>query len=131
MSMEHIEILRAACCVAGLDLKVTGYERKLLEKLAERAGVGGASLDAMLHRATKDPDFYQEQFSIVQTDPDTSIKTLFLAAIVDGELSGDERMVLAEFAHRLGMAPQRFDQILAAAKKELAKRWPGKETEGT
>ena len=122
--MRDVEILRAACCVAGLDQQISSAERRLLERLAEHAGVGKTSLDAMIDRAVDDSDFYQEQFTTIRTDPDATIKALFCVAVADRELTTDERVILHEFAVRLGMSPARFNQLLAAARKHI-ERDPG------
>ena len=121
-AMQDVEILRAACCVAGLDEQITDSERGMLKRLANHAGVGAVSLEAMIDRAVSDPDFYQEQFEMVRTDPDATMKALFCVAVADHELSTDERVILQHFATKLGMTPQRFDQLLAAARKHIERR---------
>ena len=118
-AMQDVEILRAACCVAGLDEQITDSERGMLKRLANHAGVGAVSLEAMIDRAVSDPDFYQEQFEMVRTDPDATMKALFCVAVADRELTTDERVILHHFAAKLGMAPERFDQLLAAARKHI------------
>ena len=118
-AMQDVEILRAACCVAGLDEQITDSERNMLERLAHHAGVGSVSLEAMIDRAVSDPDFYQEQFEMVRTDPDATMKALFCIAVADHELTTDERVILHHFATKLGMEPKRFDQLLAAARKHV------------
>ena len=117
--MRNVEILRAACCVAGLDQHISVEERRMLERLAEHAGVGRTSLEAMISRAVDDPDFYQEQFKMIQTDPDATMKALFCVAVADRELKTAERVILHEFAVKLGMKPARFNQLLAAAVKHI------------
>ena len=61
MVMDPVEILRAACCIAGLDEHVAASERPVLDELSRRR-VGKASLDAMVGRAKRDTDFYEQQF---------------------------------------------------------------------
>lgn len=118
-AMTDVEVLRAACCVAGLDQEISSEERLMLEKLAYRAGVGSVSLGAMIDQAVSDPDFYQEQFRVVQADPDATMKALFRIAVADHKLTTDERVILHELAMRLGMTADRFNQLLAAARKHL------------
>ena len=120
--MKNVEILRAACCVAGLDESIHDSEREMLDRLAEHAGVGQTSLNAMIDRAVNDPDFYQEQFKTIRTDPDSTMKALFCIAVADHELSTEERVILHQFATRLGMDPKRFNQLLAAAAKHVERR---------
>jgi tellurite resistance protein len=117
--MDDVAILRAACCVAGLDERVDDREQRMLERLADKAGVGRASLEAMIERAVEDSGFYKEQFKLITTDPDATLKTLLCVAIADGELSVDERVILQHFADVLGMNEQRYDQLVEAARKRL------------
>jgi tellurite resistance protein len=117
--MDDVAILRAACCVAGLDQRVDEREQRMLERLANQAGVGRTSLEAMIERATKEPNFYKEQFQLVTTDPDSTIKTLLCVAIADRDLTSDERVILQHFAEVLGMDAPRYEQLLKAAQKHL------------
>lgn len=117
MPMRHVEVLRAACCVAGIDGEVCTAEHPLLKRLADHAGVGGASLQAMINRASEDPSFFQKQFDIFKTDPEETMKALFQVAIADGVLAQSERVVLQHFAEKLGLPQDRYDQLLAAAEK--------------
>ena len=117
--MKQVEILCAACCVAGLDGEICERERPLLEQMAHEAGVGPVSLEAMIERATDEPNYYQEQLCIARSDPDTILTTLFRIAMADHELALEERVILQHFADKLGMSRQRFDQISAAAVKQF------------
>ena len=38
--MQEVEVLRAACCVAGIDGEVTENELVMINELAAKAGVG-------------------------------------------------------------------------------------------
>ena len=42
--MFKVELLRAACCVAGIDGEIDEAEFAVLKKLADDVGVGDASL---------------------------------------------------------------------------------------
>ncbi len=119
MAMSDVEVLRAACCIAGLDKQITPGERKLIDELAYTAGVGQASLAAMLARAERDQDFYREQFRYISADPEYVMKTLFRVAVVDHDLHMNERVILQHFAERLKMTPERFDQLLSEAEQHL------------
>jgi len=127
MSMSQVEVLRAACCVAGLDSHINADERAFIDKLAVGAGVGPASLAAMLDRASEDQEFYQEQFGYLSADPDSAIKTLFLVAMADHELTVDERVILQHFADVLGMTQDRFDKILRSAERQMERRSGGED----
>ncbi len=120
--MKQVETLRAACCVAGLDREVDEKERQLLDKLADRVGVGRASLEAMIGRAERDQDFQKEQFEIVQSDPERTVKVLLMVAMADGEITDEEKQVIADMSARLGMDASRFEQLLQAAHRHLENR---------
>jgi tellurite resistance protein len=117
MGMPEVEVLRAACCVAGIDGEVCQREHPLLARIAEAAGVGSASLDAMIDRASSDASFFEDQFDIFKTDPEETMKTLFRIAIADGVLARSERIVLQHFSKKLGMAEDRYESLLNAAEK--------------
>jgi len=119
--MADVEILRAACCVAGLDGRVCERERALLHRLAKKAGVGAASLDAMIDTAVEDKAFYEKQFRVVQADAERTIKTLLAVAISDGDLALEERVIIQKFADVLGMDRDRYDALLLKAKSQLAR----------
>ncbi len=117
---DEVELLRAACCIAGLDGDVCDEENSLLARLAEKIGVGPVSLAAMIERAETDPAFYEEQFQLVQKDPDEAMKILFAVAVADGVLLQTERVILHHFADKLGMPEERFEQLLRSAEKHAA-----------
>lgn len=117
--MKDLEILKAACCVAGLDGRIDDRERQTLRVLADRAGVGHASFEAMLEMAVEDEDYFTRQLDVLRDDVDRTIKTLFRIAVVDGELGENERIVIQYFADKLGMTRERIDQIVAAAEREV------------
>ena len=116
---KEVEILRAACCVAGLDGGVCQDELMLLQRLASEVGVGSMSLDAMIKRAEGDSDFYQELFQYVSADAEATMKLLFRLAIADRELHVNERVVLYEFSKRLGVSEERYEELLSAAETEI------------
>ena len=110
--MEQVEVLRAACCVAGADGSVTDKERQLIEKLADVSGVGAASLEAMVDRAKADCSFCDEQFQILKTDPQETMAILFEIAMSDGQVGTDEEQSLWSFAERLGVPRNIFDALV-------------------
>lgn len=118
-AMESVEILRAACCVAGLDHQVSQPEQAMLQKLADHAGVGAASLRAMVARAERDPNFYKEQFRVLKGNADATITALFCVACADGDLTTAERVILQHFADTLKMDQSRFDTVLEAAERKV------------
>ena len=126
-TMARVEILRAACCIAGLDRTICEKERPMLQRLADFAGVGTVSLDAMMQRAERDQDFYKEQFKILKADPEATITSLFCVACADGDLTQDQRIILRHFADRLGLDEPRFNRILDAAEKKVHGSAPPRE----
>ena len=118
-SMRHVEILRAACCVAGQDGTISEQESTLLIRLADKSGVGQMSLNAMIDRAKQDPRFYREQFEVLTADPEKTVRVLLTIAAADGEISDGEQTVLAHVAERLGMSDERFAQLLAEWRQKL------------
>ena len=117
--LDKVEVLRAACCVAGLDGTIGEKEMPLLQALATDAGVGAASFKAMRDRATSDRNYYEQQFRFLRGNPDESMKTMLRVAVADGELHANERVVLDIFAKKLGLSEERYHQLLTAAEQAI------------
>ncbi len=115
--LHKVELLRAACCMAGLDGTISDAELAIIQKLASDAGVGAASLKAMMDRAKSDPNYYEQQFRFLRGDPDESMKMMLRVAIADGALHPNERVVLQVYATKLGMTEERYQQLLGAAEQ--------------
>lgn len=115
MSIDEVELLRAACCVAGLDGQVTEEEEQLLRDLKEHAGVGEASFQAMLDRARNDPDYYEDVLDVVRPNAEQVLQLLARVAAADGEVSTTEREMIHTFAERLGIEKDHVKQVLTAA----------------
>ena len=113
--MKKVEVLRAACCVAGIDGETSPEERRVLDMLAQRAGVGLASLTAMIERSESDQGFYKEQFRVLKADPNETMKLLIGVALADNKLRTIERQVLGRLAKQLGVDKQTFDNWLNQA----------------
>ena len=110
--MRRVENHRAACCVAGVAQAIDEQERQVLLWLAAEAGVGSASLDALIERAMTHADFYEEQFGVAQADPKETMQLLFQLAIIDQVLGKKESAVLARLAERLNVPSEQFDRWL-------------------
>lgn len=119
MIMADVDILRAACCVAGINGEVTDHQREALRALARRVGVGAASLQAMIDRALADKRFFEEQFDYEQKDPEGVLVTLWKVAAIDGRVSQDERELLTRFAQKLRVAEDRMQELIEQAKQAL------------
>lgn len=122
MLMEEVELLRAACCIAGLDGRVSEPELRIIEKLADRVGVGSMSLKTMLELGRTDPDFYEQQLHMVQHDPVRTMRTLLRVAAADGAVTTNERVILNYFTEKIGLGRERFDAIVDELKKKARQR---------
>ncbi len=114
--MQRVDLLKAACCVAGADGQADS-ESDIVAKLAGDIGVGKASLDAMMARAARDPDFYKEQFRILKEEPAQCMGTLLQVALADGVLSDKETEVLRNLSGQLGIAEPVFEELVVEAGK--------------
>ena len=119
MPMQKVEILRAACCVAGIEDGVSENEKTLLDKFAQEVGVGKASLTAMIERATTDPEFHKQQFRILKENPQQCLATVIQVAMSDGSVSDSESQVLKSLSDNLGVPSEIFNQLLANVTKML------------
>ncbi|MFK7769801.1 MAG: TerB family tellurite resistance protein [Mariniblastus sp.] len=117
--MQKVDVLRAACCVAGIDGQPKESELAVINKLAGEVGVGRASLEAMIDRGATDPNFYQEQFKILKSDPQQSMAALLEVAMADGHITENETLVLRGLAGRLEVPEAVFDQLITGANKML------------
>ena len=114
--VEKVALLRAACCVAGIDKEITAPEEAVIRRLAADVGVGKASLQAMMDRATSDPDFYKEQFRAFKSEPQETMAGLLEVAIADGQINDAEVTVLGELANRLDIPPAVFEELVQRVK---------------
>ncbi len=120
--MRRVEILRAACCVAGADLTIAEAEKPLLDRLAQEAGVGFASLEAMMERATQNEDFYREQFRVLSADPKMTMTLLYKVAISDRQLDLQEIKILKFLATQLEVSDDQFERWLQQTREFLEKK---------
>lgn len=121
--MVKVEVLRAACCVAGADGESTEAERAVLNRLAKETGVGLASLEAMVCRACDDENFCNEQFRVLKADPKEAMAVLLDVAIADGTIDEKESEILRVFAEKLDVPADIFELLLQKA-KEIAGQQP-------
>ena len=115
--MEQVDVLRAACCVAAADGEVTDAEANVIERIAKKAGVGGASREAMLEMALTSPKFLESQFRFLMRDSERAMKVLLLVAAADGVIAESERLLATEFANRLEIDEERFRLLLRSAEQ--------------
>ena len=112
LPIQRLDILRAACCVAGIDGDANEAQAAVLKRLAREVGVGKASLDAMIERAESDKTFHEEQFKVLEFEPKTTMAILLEVALADGQLSASEADVLRILAGRLKIDSGMFEQLL-------------------
>lgn len=110
--VEKVALLRAACCVAGIDKEISPPEEAVIRRLAADVGVGKASLQAMMDRATSDQEFYKEQFNAFKSDPQQTMAGLLEVAMADGQVNDQEVAVLGELASRLDVPPTVFQELV-------------------
>ena len=115
--MEQVDVLRAACCVAAADGEVTDAEANVIERIAKKAGVGGASREAMLEMALTSPKFLESQFRFLMRDSERAMKVLLLVAAADGVIAESEKLLATEFANRLEIDEERFRLLIRAAEQ--------------
>jgi len=111
--MQRVDVLRAACCVAGIDGTPSESERKVIDRLAAGVGVGRASLEAMFERGATDPNFHEEQFRVLKSSPQESIAALLEVAMADGKLTENETAVLKALADKLGIGDDTFAKLIS------------------
>jgi tellurite resistance protein len=121
-AMIQVEVLRAACCVAGANGETTEAERELLNKLAKKTGVGLASLEAMVSRACEDDSFCNEQFRVLKAEPKEAMSILLEVAMSDGVIDESEESILKVFAKKLDVPADVFELLLNKAKEIAAER---------
>jgi tellurite resistance protein len=121
-TMRKVEVLRAACCVAGIDGEAEDKELAVLRELAEEIGVGQTSLNAMVERAETDQAFYQEQFRVLKGNPKETLEFLLRVALADGRLGNRESQVLRLLALRLDVDGDQFDRWFDQVKSSVGGR---------
>lgn len=117
---QQIELLRAACCVAGIDKDASEAEMNVINKLVKKTGVGKASLQAMVDRATSDEEFFQEQFTVLKADPSESMSFLLQVAMADGKLTDGEIHVLEQLSKRLNVSADDFKRLISQVTEMLS-----------
>ncbi len=113
--MQRVEILRASCCIAGADGETTSDEMAHLRSLADSVGVGDASLTAMIERAERDPEFFQQQFRVLKEEPLTCLEVLIQTTLANGSVKESEFEILKGLATMLNIGDEDFRQKVSAA----------------
>lgn len=116
--MKDLEILKAACCVAGVDGRIDDGEREALAILAKQAGVGQASFNAMIEMAVENKDFFKENLALLKDDAERTIRVMGAVAVGEDGIRPQERELVESFAEKLGMEKSRCDALLAEVEQE-------------
>lgn len=110
--MDKVDILRAACCVAGLDGEISEEEERLLRRLKESAGVGEASFNVMCEMAVDEKEnYYEKQLDFLSTEPEKIVRMLLQIARADDEVTQNERVVVRHLAEKIGVSSDRFEEL--------------------
>ncbi len=115
MNNQALEILKAACCIAGIDGEICDREHPLLKRMAHAAGVDTDWLNATLEQALNDPLFFERQFHLLKADPEETIRVLIEIATIDNHFSLPERIIVQHFAEKIGIERQRYEELLHEA----------------
>ena len=115
MLIQRVEILKAACCIAGADGEISRLEEESLKKMAEEIGVGAASLNAMMDLAVTDESFRDNQLRMVHKDPAAVFETLYRMARLDPDVPTPERDLLIRFGRKLGLETDQMNEVIRRA----------------
>ncbi len=115
--MENVELLRAAIAMAVADGKVSRSEMGVVEGLAQRAGVGAVTIEAMFDAAANDETFAD---NLLLQSKDRAIKAVELLvglARIDGKVSSEERELIVRIAGSLNVVGDEFRDAYEAGIK--------------
>ncbi len=115
--MENVELLRAAIAMAVADGKVSRSEMGVVEGLAQRAGVGVVTIEAMFDAAARDETFADK---LLLQPKDRAVKAVDLLvglARIDGEISSEEHELVVRIATSLGIVDDEFRNVYEAGVK--------------
>ncbi len=116
-SMEDLELLKAALVVAVADGGIRRSEKGVVQGLAQRVGIGRASLEAMIEAAEQDDSIADNILIGSTATARSALKLLVAQARIDGEVSDEERSVLVRIATTLGITGDEFQAIYQAGIK--------------
>ena len=115
--MENAELLRAAIAMAVADGKISRSEMGVVEGLAQRAGVGAVTIEAMFEAAANDETFAD---NLLLQPKDRAIKAVELLvglARIDGEVSSEERALIVRIATSVDVVDDEFRRAYEAGIK--------------
>jgi len=109
--MDDLELLKATIAVAVADGELLRSERGVIEGLARRLGVGGASLEAMIEAVGEDADAPDNILFLSKDKARAALELVVAQARIDGEICHAERGVIARIAHALGIVDEELHDI--------------------
>jgi len=115
--MENAELLRAAIAMAVADGKISRSEMGVVEGLAQRAGVGAVTIEAMFDAAAKDETFADKLLLQPKDRAVKAVELLVGLARIDGEISSEEHELVIRIAASLGIVDDEFHQVYEAGIK--------------
>ena len=115
--MEQLELLKAAIAIAVADGKIKRSEMGVVEGLALKAGVGKATIDAMMEAASRDETFADEVMIMDRDKAKVAVRLLVAQAKIDGEISSEEREVIIRIADSLNISGDEFHAAYEAGIK--------------
>ena len=110
-NLDQVELLQAVIALAAADGTISASERGVLTSLAVRAGVGKASLDAMVERALNDASVRDDLFRRTRSEAERALELLVAMARLDGEITEEERELLVHVTGALNIPTERFADI--------------------
>ena len=113
-TMDDLELLKAALAVAVADGEIRRSQKGVVEGLAQRVGVGRASLQAMTEAAECDDSFADNILIGSAEKAHAAFELLVAEAEIDGEICDEERSVLVRIAGRLGITGDAFQAAYAS-----------------
>ncbi len=115
--MENTELLRAAIAMAVADGKVSRSEMGVVEGLAQRAGVGAVTIEAMFDAAASDETFADNLVLLPKDRAVKAVELLVGLARIDGEISGEERELIVRIATSVDVVDDDFRRAYEAGIK--------------
>ncbi len=111
---DSYELLKGVIAIAAADGSVTGREKAIIKALADKARVSRVSTESMIDRARKESDAVDALFNRALKNPNRAMQLLVAAADIDGDISAEERSLLASVSDKLGLSPDAFRELFKA-----------------
>ncbi len=124
--MNNDDIIRSAICMFAIDGEISKQEMHFLQRLSQKLGVSQEVVKTTFAQAK------QGKGKVYLSDDASEMSRLFnvllQAAVVDGEVKGQERKVLNAVAAKIGIPEANVEKYLAEKLKQASSNFPGKKT---